>query len=238
MDTSKINFEAFFKISYGLYVVTSGNSDKANGFIANAVFQVTASPAQFAVCCNKDNFTAQTIAASGVFAISVLRQEVGPKTLGTFGYRSGRDLNKLENFNVMQGATGVPIVTDDTVAFIECKVMQTVDVGSHLMFIGEVVSADVLSTEPPITYEFYREVKKGLAPKNAPTYIDKSKLVKKTETPVGDKYKCAACGYVYDPAKGDPENSVDPGTQFEDLPEAWVCPLCGTEQGDFVKLEE
>ena len=47
------------------------------------------------------------------------------------------------------------------------------------------------------------------------------------------KYICDVCGYVYDPAKGAPENGINPGTAFEDLPEDWVCPLCGVGKEDF-----
>ena len=52
-----------------------------------------------------------------------------------------------------------------------------------------------------------------------------------------DKYVCDVCGYVYDPAEGDTPNDVPPGTKFEDLPEDWVCPVCGAEKGEF-SIEE
>jgi rubredoxin len=79
-------------------------------------------------------------------------------------------------------------------------------------------------------------VKKGMAPKNAPTYIDKSKLNKKVPDVKLARYQCPACGYIYDPAAGDPASNIKPGTAFEDLPDTWVCPLCGTEKADFVKM--
>jgi rubredoxin len=47
------------------------------------------------------------------------------------------------------------------------------------------------------------------------------------------KYVCDVCGYIYDPAEGDPDNGVSAGTEFQDLPEDWVCPLCGAEKSDF-----
>lgn len=52
-----------------------------------------------------------------------------------------------------------------------------------------------------------------------------------------DKYECTVCGYIYDPAKGDPDNGVDPGTAFENLPDDWVCPVCGAEKDAFEKVE-
>ncbi|MHC4544930.1 MAG: rubredoxin [Planctomycetota bacterium] len=52
------------------------------------------------------------------------------------------------------------------------------------------------------------------------------------------KYRCLLCGYIYDPAVGDPDNGVEAGTAFEDLPDGWVCPDCGAGQGEFDPVEE
>jgi len=52
------------------------------------------------------------------------------------------------------------------------------------------------------------------------------------------KYKCIMCGYIYDPAKGDPDNGVNPGTAFEDIPDSWVCPECGAPKTEFEPLDE
>ena len=232
-----INFEALFKVSYGLYVVCSGDKNRGNGFISNTVFQVTSSPARFASCCNKDNYTAEFIKESGAFSVSVLHQDTPANIFGRFGYKSGRDFDKLEGMHVQYGETGVPIVLDEAIAFLECKVVQTLDVGTHWLFIGELVQSEVVDDSmEPITYLYYREVNKGLAPKNAPTYVDKSLLEKKEATSTFKKFKCTACGYVYDEEEGDPSNGIDPGTLFTDLPDDWVCPVCGTEKEDFIEL--
>ena len=224
-----INYEALYKISYGLYVVASGSKDYGNGYISNTVFQVTSDPPRFATCCNKDNHTAGLIQSTGLFSVSVLSLDAGPATIGTFGYKSGKDSNKLEKMNVRFGETGVPIVLDDAIAYLECRVTDTYDVGTHLMFIGELVQAEVIDdSQDPLTYLHYRKVRKGVAPKNAPTYIDKSKLEKKPTEKKYASYECAACGYIYDEEKE--------GIRFEDLPDDWICPLCGSEKDDFVKL--
>jgi len=232
-----INFEALFKVSYGLYVVCSGDKNRGNGFISNTVFQVTASPARFASCCNKDNYTATFIKKSGAFSVSVLHQDTPAEIFGRFGYKNGRDIDKLDGMQIQYGETGVPILLDETIAFLECKVVQTHDVGTHWLFIGELVQSDVVDdTMEPLTYLHYREVKKGLAPKNAPTYVDKSLLEKKKAASKFKKFKCTACGYVYDEAAGDPSSGIDPGTLFDDLPDNWFCPVCGTEKEDFIEL--
>lgn len=231
-----LNFEAFFKVTYGLYIVSSGDENKGNGFISNSVFQVTAEPPQIAACCNKNNFTAEFIQKSGAYAVSVLHQNASTEIIGKFGYKSGKEINKLNNVELIIKETGVPIVTQDAVAYFECKVKQTIDVGTHLVFIGEVVEAEVLADLEPMTYAYYRNVKRGVAPKNAPTYIDKSKLKGTSNKEESIKYQCAACGYIYDPDKGDPDSGIKPGTKFEDIPDDWVCPVCGAEKQDFEKL--
>ena len=232
-----MNIEAYFKVTYGLYLVSSVSDDKLNGYISNTVFQVTAEPARFAIACSKNNFTAGMIEKSHVFSVSVLQKEARPDIIGTFGYRSGTDMDKFASFKYKQGKTGAPVLMEDTIAWFECKVSQTVDTGTHLLFIGEVIDGDLIQPAgEPLTYAYYREVKKGKAPKNAPTFIDPEKL-KKQATEAG-RYYCTACGYIYDPAIGDPENGYPPRTRFEDLPDTWVCPVCGTPKEDFAKKED
>jgi flavin reductase (DIM6/NTAB) family NADH-FMN oxidoreductase RutF/rubredoxin len=236
MYSTMIDFNALFKVSYGMYIVSSGTIDKGNGFISNSVFQVTAEPAKFAACCNKDNFTAELIAETGAFAISVLKQDSSRDTIGTFGYKSGRTIKKFEHANVKTGELGIPVVLDDTIATIECVLVDTFDVGTHFIFIGEVKYSEILSDEIPLTYAFYREIKKGIAPKNAPTYIDKAKLAKPAAQK-SKKYQCVICGHIYDPEKGDPKSGVAPGTAFEDLPPGWTCPVCGASADDFEEIQ-
>jgi len=102
-------------------------------------------------------------------------------------------------------------------------------VGTHLMFIAELVQAEVIDEqEDPLTYLHYRKVKKGVAPKNAPTYVDKSKLEKPKEAEEYAKYECPACGYIHDEEKE--------GEKWEDLPDDWECPVCGIEKSEFIKL--
>ena len=51
-----------------------------------------------------------------------------------------------------------------------------------------------------------------------------------------DKYECTVCGYIYDPVKGDPDNGIEPNTSFDELPEDWVCPVCGAIKEQFEKV--
>jgi len=224
-----INFEAFFKVSYGLYVVCSGDKNRGNGFISNTVFQVTAEPAKFAVCCNKNNYTAEFIQRYNAFSVSVLEQNVSSDLIGSFGYKTGKEFDKMAGRSVRYGDTGVPILLNESIAFFEFKLLQTIDAGTHLIFIGELVNAEIIdNSKEPLTYLYYRQVKKGFAPKNAPTYIDKSKLAKPTNVALSKKFKCPACGFVYDEA-------VEK-VKYKDLPDEWVCPVCGTDKSDFFEI--
>ena len=222
---------AFRLVSYGLYIVTSKKGRELNGQIANTVFQVCAEPPMIAVCINKKNYTHKFIEESGVFAISILSKEAPMKLIGQFGFKSGRDIDKFENVNFKAGKTGAPLVTDFTVGFIEAEVMKSMEVGTHTLFVGKVVEASVLGREEPLTYAYYHEIKGGRSPETAPTYI-KSEEVNKV-----DKYVCQICGYVYDPEKGDPDGGIAPGTAFEDIPDDWVCPVCGASKDQFKKME-
>jgi len=224
-----IDYNALFKVSYGLYLVCSGSREYGNGYISNTVFQVTSEPPRFVTCCNKQNHTAELIKASGVFSVSVLQVDAGANILGTFGYKSGADTDKLQGMKVQYGETGVPIVLNDAIAYLEFRVIETTDVGTHLMFIGELIHSAVLDDRvEALTYLHYRNVKKGAAPKNAPTYVDKSKLGKPAPEEDFARYECPVCGYIYDERKE--------GVKFKDLPEDWVCPVCGEEKSDFIKL--
>lgn len=225
--------KALHKISYGLYIVCSKKKEKINGQIANTLFQVTSQPSTIAVSINKKNLTHEYIENSRLFTVSVLSENAPLSFIGKYGFKSGRDIDKFKDVKYKFGKTKVPIVIDYSLAYIEAKVIDIIDVGTHTIFIGNVEDAEILSEEKPITYEYYHEVKGGYSPKTAPTYsgmIDKN--VKKEERKM-HRYVCKVCGYVYDPEKGDPDNGVEPGTKFEDLPDNWVCPVCGAGKEEF-----
>ena len=233
-----MNIEAFFKISYGIYVVSSEFGGKLNGYIANTAFQVTAEPAQFAISCNKNNFTAELIKQSGAFSISILEQDVKPEIISAFGYKSGKDVNKFENVEYKIGKTNAPILLENAVAYFECKVVNSFEVGTHIIFIGELVDGELLDeSKEPMTYAYYRDIKKGKAPKNAPTYIAPEKLSAKENEIISDKYRCQVCGYIYDPAKGEPEHNIPAGTKFDELHDSWICPICSAEKELFEKVK-
>ena len=229
-----MNLKALHKLGYGMYVVSSRKGDRLNGQIANTVFQITSEPPTIAVSINKNNLTHQFITESKVFTASVLCQDTPLSFIGHFGFKSGRDIDKFDGINYKIGETQAPVVIDNAVAYMEAKVTQQVDVGTHTIFIGEIVDADVLTEEVCMTYDYYHQVKRGVTPKAAPVYIEE----KKVEAIKAPKYRCTVCGYVYDPELGDPDGGIKPGTPFEELPDDWVCPVCGAAKSQFERIEE
>ncbi|MBU4194230.1 MAG: flavin reductase [Actinobacteria bacterium] len=226
--------KALWSISYGIYVVTSFHEGKANGQIANTVIQVTAEPPRIAVAINKENYTHGLISGSGVFAAAVLGESTPLNFIGHFGFNTGRDMDKLSGVAAGEGVTGCPVLTENAVSVFEARVFDTVDAGTHTVFVADVVSGRVLTDGRPMTYAQYH-ARKGKAPRKAPTYRPPG--TEKEEKPKGEssmkKYVCSVCGYVYDPADDDPKSDIKPGTAFEDLPDDWVCPVCGAGKEDF-----
>jgi flavin reductase (DIM6/NTAB) family NADH-FMN oxidoreductase RutF/rubredoxin len=246
-----MNYSAFHKLSYGLYLIATEYKDEKVGYIANTAFQITAEPSKIAISCNKDNYSAQKIIDSKKFSISVLKKDVDTSLIGKFGFMSGADMNKFEGVETITAKTGAPIVTDSSVAWFDCEVLDSLDVGSHLLIIAEVVDGDVLSNEDPLTYAYYHAKYKMLSPKNAPTYISQDKLgdepapelvdepaeTEDSATESGDGiHSCNICGFQYDPAEGDPTMGIPPGTAFEDLPEDYACPICSAGKDFFSKV--
>lgn len=166
-----MNTKALHKIGYGIYVVTSRKGEKLNGQIANTVFQITSQPPTIAVSINKDNLTHQFIKKSRGLAASVLRQATPLPFIGRFGFKSGRDIDKLDGVDYKIGVTKAPVVIENAVAYLEAKVTKEVDMGTHTIFIGDVAGADVLTDEECMTYDYYHKVKRGKTPQAAPSYI-------------------------------------------------------------------
>jgi len=230
-----MDLKILHKISYGLYVICSKNGEKSNGQIANVLFQVASEPPLVAISINKQNLTHEYIEKSNVFTVSVLSENTPMSFIGNFGFKSGRNIDKFKRIKCKPGKSRVPIVIDNSLAYIEAKVVDKIDVGTHTVFIGRVEDTKILTDDEPMTYAYYHKCKGGVSPKTAPTYSGSVDEEIKKEVEKMDKYVCKVCGYVYDPEKGDPDHGVEPGTSFEDIPDDWVCPVCGAGKKSFNK---
>lgn len=177
MDTS-----ALFKIGYGLYVLSANEQGKDNGCILNSVMQVTSEPCQIAICVNKNNYTCEMIQHTKKFNLSVLAEGVTFDVFKNFGYQSGRNTDKFTNFiDVKRSPNGIYYITKDTNAYMSAYVQQEIDLGTHIMFIAQLVEAEVLSEKPTVTYDFYQ---KNIKP--APQKTEKK------------GWRCKICGYIYE----------------------------------------
>lgn len=211
-----MNPNAFRKLSYGVYVISSWDEGRPTGCTANSVMQITSEPATVAVSINHDNYTNGCISRSGRFAVSVLSEASDPSIIGTFGFQSGKTVNKFDSVEYEQKAN-LPVVKDSC-AWIVCEVIDRMETATHTVFLGKVVDADEQGAGEPMTYAYYHKVIRGKSPKNAPTYLPEEEKAQEA------RWVCSVCGYVYD---GE--------TPFEQLPDSFVCPVCRQPKSAFVK---
>lgn len=164
-----MNLNAFRNISYGLYVISTWDEGRPTGCTANSAMQITSDPATIAISINRSNYTNECIQKSGKFAISVLSEKTNPSIIGTFGFQSGREVNKFDS--VAHEIKGFMPVVSDACAYITCDVIDKMETETHTVFLGKVTDCDVLKNDDPMIYAYYHKVIKGKSPKAAPTYI-------------------------------------------------------------------
>ena len=213
-----MDITTLFKLSYGLYVIGTKDNDKNVGCVVNTVTQTTANPVTLMVCVHKDNYTNICIKKTKEFSVSILSERTKESTIGLFGFNSSRDKNKFAEVAHDLTPSGMPYLKEGVTGYIQCKVISSVDTYTHTLFVAEVQEAENISSEPPMTYEYYHKVIKGKEPKNASTYVEETQEAEHTV-----KYKCTVCGYEY---SGSNE-------EFERLPNDYKCPICTVEKSLF-----
>lgn len=171
---------ALFKFSYGLFVLTARQDGKDNGCIINTAGQLTEDPMRIQIAVNKNNLTHDMILATGVFNVSVLSQEAVFWVFQHYGFQSGRDVDKFQMIPEARTENGIRYVEGCTNAVISGKVVQTIDCGSHTLFVAEVMEAKTLSDAPSMTYQYYFD------------------HVKPKPQPKSGKWVCKICGYVHE----------------------------------------
>ena len=148
-----MNKSAFRKLSYGVYLISSLDGDRPTGCIANSAMQITSDPASIAISINHDNFTNSCIERTGKFAISILSENTDPGIIGTFGFQSGKNVNKFDSVSY-KTVEGLPVI-EDACAYIVCQVINKMETDSHTVFLGKVLDADNLENAPAMTYSYY-----------------------------------------------------------------------------------
>lgn len=173
--------KAFFKIGYGLYVLTAREMGKDNGCIINTLTQVTGSPCRVTIAVNKENYTCGMIDRTGLFNVSILTERTSFALFQQFGFHSGKDADKTGGHDYPRGENTLIYVPDSANAYLACRVVSTTDLGSHLLFLADVTNAEVLNNDESVTYAYYQ---KHIKPAPAKT------------TKKG--WRCPICGYEYE----------------------------------------
>jgi len=166
-----MDFNVLHNIGYGMYIISSFKERELNAQIANTVFQVTSVPATIAISINKQNLTHEFIASSGFFSVSILAQETPLVFIGQFGFKSGRNENKFQKVKYKLLESGCPVVLDNSLGYLEAKVVKQFDCGTHTVFLGQIQNSEILMAGKPMTYDYYHQVKRGSTPQSAPTFI-------------------------------------------------------------------
>lgn len=202
-----MNPKAFFQLSYGLYVASTKYEQKMNGCIINTVTQVTDNPKQVVIAVNKQNLTCELIEKSGIVSISVLSESAPFSLFQRFGFQTGKETDKFVDIPFAMTKQELPYLTEHTTAYLDCKVINSFDLGTHMMFLTEVTDADVISSENAMTYAYYHAQVKP-KPEDDPAKSKKG-------------WRCVVCGYVY---------------EGEELPPDFICPWCKHGIEDFEKI--
>ena len=162
---------AMYKFSSGLYVVSAATADDYGACVINTGLQLTSTPLQVQVVVNKLNHTESVIEAAGHFALTAITQEADMLYIGRFGFRTSTDFDKFGDITKKETVLGDPYPPECAACVLACKVVQTLDVGTHMIFVGEVVDAEVLSDAAPLTYAYYHGTLKGKTPPKASSYV-------------------------------------------------------------------
>lgn len=198
---------AMYKLTYGLFVLTAKDGNKDNGCIINTVTQVTSEPNKISIAVNKSNYTHDMIAKTGRFNVSILTENSKFETYRHWGFQSGKDVEKCEAISFKRSENGIIYITDETNAYISARVISSIDLGSHTLFIADVTASEVLSDDQSVTYDYYH--------KNIKTANQESNAKKKG-------FICTVCGYIYEGDK---------------LPDDFICPWCKHPASDFEPIK-
>lgn len=193
-----MNKKAIYNLTYGLFVLTARSGEKDNGCIINTAGQVTSSPNRISITVNKDNLTHDMVMESGKFNISILSEKASFDIFKHFGFQSGKTTDKFQGYSASKRSeNGIYYITEGTNAYISASVEQTIDLGSHTMFIAAVEDMEVLADEPSASYAYYQSSIKP-QPEAKPSQGKTA-------------WRCTVCGYIY---------------EGEELPPDFICPLC------------
>ncbi len=203
------NTKAYEAMDYGMYLVSTSANGKRQGCIATSFAQVTSSrPPRFTVTLNKDHATTDAVLASGVFSVTLLAADCPEEVVNTFGYKSGRVGDKFTGFEAKADEAGCPYLTEHMVSRVSCRVVEKLEIGSYILFVGEATEAEVLAGGQMLTLGAFTN--RGKSTPLTATVVREM---------VGSGFRCTVCGYIY---------------ESETLPPDYICPVCHAPASKFV----
>ena len=214
MEDTYMNANVLDKLTYGLFILTSKKKDKATGCIVDTCIQVGTNPDRILVSVQNSNYTRKIIDKSGVFCVAILDEDCPFELIKHFGFQSGRDVDKFEGLTTFEDYYGVPCVLSHVCAAISAKVIDSVNIGSHTIYIGDVKEVKDISNKTPMTYAYYQNhVDPGTKKED-----DMENSVEEVSG-----WRCTICGSVY---------------SDKELPNDYICGVCGHPSTDFVSIYE
>ena len=220
--------KAFHSLSYGMYVIGTRFDDKDYGCVANTFAQVTSSPLQVSVALNKENATTAAVRQAGRFTASCLSEQADMQLIGTFGFHTSTELDKFAQHASARDESGLPYVAEQCCAWFSAKVVSELDLGTHFLFVGEVEEcAKVADAAAPMTYASYHQVKGGKTPPKASSYLgEEQPAAAPAESSAAEQpkvaWRCTICGHM---------------EYVDELPDDFVCPVCGVGKEFFERVE-
>lgn len=220
--------QAFHSLSYGMYVIGTRCDGRDYGCVANTFAQVTSCPLQVSVALNKENATTAAVRQAGRFTASCLSEQADMQLIGTFGFHTSTELDKFAQHASARDEAGMPYVAEQCCAWFSAKVVAELDLGTHVLFVGEVQEcAKVADAAAPMTYAFYHQVKGGKTPPKASSYLgDEQPAAAPAESTSAEQpkvaWRCTICGHM---------------EYVDELPDDFVCPVCGVGKEFFERVE-
>lgn len=220
--------QAFHSLSYGMYVIGTRCDGRDYGCVANTFAQVTSSPLQVSVALNKDNATTAAVRQAGRFTASCLSEQADMQLIGTFGFHTSTELDKFAQHASARDEAGMPYVAEQCCAWFSARVVSELDLGTHVLFVGEVQEcAKVADAAAPMTYAFYHQVKGGKTPPKASSYLgEEQPAAAPAESTAAEQpkaaWRCTICGHM---------------EYIDELPDDFVCPVCGVGKEFFERVE-
>ncbi|MFI3325283.1 MAG: flavin reductase [Clostridia bacterium] len=210
-------------INYGVYAVGVKFGDKASASIVSSVTEIVSSQEKLiSISVTKTSHTAKSIKKDGQFTVSVLSEQTPATIIGALGLVSGEKTDKLKNVRHKILLEGLPVIKENTCCWFLCKLIKTIEVGNQYIFIGEITAGSDVAYGKPMSFNYYRDELKGTIPKECPAYQAPVQTFDKSS---GESFVCNVCGYIYN----------DPNFSFEELEQAWTCPVCGMPKSAFVR---